>query len=232
MNVWLWIINNRPKWCGRNMIISYRNISLILINLLDKWYLNQMMYTVESKNAAEWKARFKRKVTQSRRIDGLSEKLDLLTVALVKMHLFWDLTLCWLVVSVVSERLANSIFRVTCQKKRVFKTRYSFRYLFKHLRDIWGRFLWISFFLSLVILLLVFKRNRPSAHLILSSWSYFSRSQWKSLLSFRRDQHPPLKSILFKDTSQKDFNEAASTVLILCTFLNWSPETPSLKVQR
>jgi len=46
------------------MIVDYRNMGLILINLLDKWYLIQMMYTVESKNAAERKARFKRKVTQ------------------------------------------------------------------------------------------------------------------------------------------------------------------------
>ena len=35
------------------MIVDYRIIGLILIHLLDKWYLNQMMYTVESKNAAE-----------------------------------------------------------------------------------------------------------------------------------------------------------------------------------
>jgi len=66
------------------MIVDYRNIDLILINLLDECYLNQMIYTVESKNAAELKARFKRKVTQSREIDGLSEKLYLLTVALVR----------------------------------------------------------------------------------------------------------------------------------------------------
>ena len=30
-----------------------RNIGLILINLLDKWYLNKIMYTVESKNASQ-----------------------------------------------------------------------------------------------------------------------------------------------------------------------------------
>jgi hypothetical protein len=152
-------------WCGRNMIADYRNIGLILINILDEWYLNEMMYTVESKYAAEWKARFKRKVKQSLGIDRFCEKLDLLTVALFKMHLFWDLTLCWLVVTVVSEGLADSIFKITCQKKRVFKTRYSFHYLLNHLRDIWGRYLWISFFLSLVILLLVFKRNSPSTRL-------------------------------------------------------------------
>jgi len=228
MNVWLWIINNRPKWCGRNIIVDYRNIrvGLILIKLLDKWYLKQIMCTVESKNAAEWKARFKRKVTQNLGIDGLCEKLDLLKVALVKMHLYWDLTLYWLVVSVVSEGLADSIFRITCQKKWVSKTRYRFRYLLKHLRDIWARFLWISLFLALVNLLLVFKRNSPSTLLILSSWSYFPRSQWKSLLSFRRDQHPPLKSTLVKDASQKHFNQDTPTVLILCTFLNRSPENP------
>ena len=233
MNVWLWIINNRRKWCGRNMIVDYRNIGFILINLLDKWHLNQMMYTLESKNAAEWKALFKREVTQSLGINGLCEKLDLLTVALVNVHLFWGLTLCWLVVTVVSEGMADSIFRITGQKKWVFKTHYSFRYLLKRLRDIGGRFLRISFFLSLVILLLVFKRNSPSTLLLLSSWSYFPRSQWKSLLSFRRDQNPPLRSTLVKDASQKDFTQDISTVLILCTSLNRSSENhyKSSKVQ-
>jgi len=36
----------------------------------------------------------KEKLHKSLGIDGSSEKLELLTVALVKMHLFWDLTLC------------------------------------------------------------------------------------------------------------------------------------------
>jgi hypothetical protein len=142
------------------------------------------------------------------------------------MHLYWDLKLCWLVITVVSEGLADSIFRIKCQKKWVSKTRYSFRYLLKHLRDIWDRFLWISLFLPLVNLLLVFKRNSPSTLLILSSWSYFPRSQWNSLLSFRRDQHPPLKGTLVKDASQKHFSQDTPSVLILCTFLNRSPENP------